>query len=260
MNDYFEENKRSLILLASMLLVLAIVLYFILIRPLVDDYKREVQRIDDVNAEITLLETELKAMQESTLPEEIDVQQLIFQNKIPTERELDEYILTLQQLEFHTESKIDSITFAYDSSIETDQLEEDEEDESRITDLDDEIEDRMDSTSDEVTEVDATPEVTEEDEEAESAEDEDEKTPTIDPAILSEKPENLHVMTVNLNVTSPNFEEFIELLKLIESNERISIVTSLQFTKPTEEEIYFADIPLEEIPFTAQIATFYYSE
>src|SRR5699024_10000635 len=94
----------------------------------------------------------------------------------------------------------------------------------------------------------------------EESEEEEATAPTIDPAILSEKPEELHVMTVRISALSPDFDEFIELLKLIESNERISIVTSLNFTKPTEQDIFFEDNPLETIPFDAEITTFYYKE
>lgn len=261
MNEYFEENKRSLILLAVMLFLLALVLYFMLVRPMMTDYKNEVTQIENLNEEITLLEAQIESLQETS--EDFDVEDLILENKIPTERELDEYILALQALELHTESKIDTIQFTYDSNIETEELVE--EDEEETTDSEDEIEELEAEADDEVAEdAEEAPEETDEDAE-EDAVDEEEATeeteaPTIDPAILSEKPEDLHVMTVRISVVSPEFDEFIELLKLIENNDRISIVTNLDFAKPTEEDIYFAEDPSEEIEFDAEITTFYYAE
>lgn len=257
MNEYFEGNKRSLLLLSGMLFVLALVLFFMLLRPLIGDYKREVQQIDSLNEEINLLKAQIKRLEETT--EEFDLEQLILENKIPTERELDEYILAIQQLELHTESKIDSIQFTYDSSIATDATEEESEiEETEDTEAGDVDELETVDESDESTETEESDTI---DEEVIDEESEEEPTaPTIDPAILSEKPEELHVMTVRISALSPDFDEFIELLKLIENNERISIVTSLNFTKPTEQDIFFEDNPLEIIPFDAEITTFYYKE
>lgn len=241
MNEYFEENKRSLILLAGMLFVLALVLYFILLRPLMADYKKEQQAIVDLNNEIQILEAQITQFQETS--NDVNLEQLILENKIPRERELDEYILALQQLELHTESKIESIQFAYDSSLEVDEVDSSESGESSEVDTD---------TEDETAEDDGQPET-------ESSEEESTE-PTIDPTILNEKPEELQVMTVKINAISPDFDELIELLKIIESNERISIVTSLQFSKPTEQDLYFADDPSNVIQFEAELTTFYYVE
>lgn len=248
MNEYFEANKRSLFILAGLLFILAIVLYFILVRPLVNDYQGEVRKISDLKEEIAQLEARLESLDEET-PDGFDVEQLILENKIPTERELDEYILAIQQLELHTESKIESITFAYDSSIETEPAPEEESEEN-------------DEDSDEAdTDAEVDEEADEEADESDDSEEADEvNTPTLDAEFLSVLPENLYVMSISLEVTSPNFDEFLELIKLIEANERISIVTNLDFTKPTEEDIYFSDVPLEDIPFNVEIATFYYME
>lgn len=242
MNEYFEANKRSLILLASMLFILALVLYLMLLRPLLADYKAEQQKLVSLTNDIELLEAEIDALQDA--PEEIDVAQLMLENKIPKERELDEYILTLQQLELYTNSKIEAVHFAYDSNLP---IQED----VSVTTLDDEVE------------AELSPEETDDEDEAvdESTESEEEAVePTADPAILNEKPEELHVMTVRVVATSPDFDEFVELLKRIEQNERINIVTSLRFTTPTEEDIYFSDNPIDDIPFEAELTTFYFAD
>src|SRR5690625_7566243 len=69
-----------------------------------------------VQDEIRTLEQKLENME--IAEPEIDVEQLILENKIPRERELDEYILSLNQLEIITESKIEKIEFVYDSNLE----------------------------------------------------------------------------------------------------------------------------------------------
>lgn len=243
MNEYFEENKRSLILLAIMLFALALVLYFILLRPLMNDYKSEQQRIEDLINEIELLEAQISNLKESS--HDVDLEQLIMENKVPRERELDEYILTLQQLELHTESRIDSIEFAYDSSFEVETEDESEATESEETDQEAEVDEELEEDS--------------EKEEGEKETDEETEV-TIDPELLKEKPEQLQVLTVRIEAMSPDFDKFIELLKIIESNERISIVTNLHFTKPTEQDLYFADNPSDIIPFEAELTTFYFAD
>lgn len=239
MNEYYEENKRSLILLAVMLFILALVLYFILLRPLLADYKSEEKKITDLENEIQLLEAQINNLKESS--DDVDLEQLILENKVPSERELDEYILALQQLELYTESRIDSIDFTYDSSFQIDVVEE--------------VEDQSEVTEEPGDDADTEGEETEtESEETETTQ------PTIDPALLNDKPEQLQVMTVRVSAVSPDFDQLIELLKIIENNERISIVTSLNFTKPTEMDLYFADDPSSIIPFEAELTTFYYAE
>lgn len=244
MNEYFEENKRSLILLAGMLFILALVLFFVLLRPLMNEYKSEQKRIEDLQNEIELLEAQINNLKDTS--DDVDLEQLILENKVPRERELDEYILSLQQLELHTESKIESIDFAYDSSFDVDEVVEEETEDNADTedtaeiDTDEEMEDAEEATDDSTTE-----ETTE---------------PTIDPVILSEKPEQLQVMTIRVSAVVPDFDELIELLKIIESSERLSIVTSLNFTKPTEQDLYFSDNPSSTIPFEAELMTFYYKE
>src|SRR5690625_4422138 len=155
MNEYFEANKRSLILLASMLFILALVLYLMLLRPLLADYKAEQQKLVSLTNDIELLEAEIDALQDA--PEEIDVAQLMLENKIPKERELEEYILTLQQLELYTNSKIEAVHFAYDSNLP---IQED----VSVTTLDDEVEAELspEETDDEDEAVDESTESEEE--------------------------------------------------------------------------------------------------
>lgn len=244
MNEYFEENKRSLVLLASMLFILALVLFFVLLRPLMNEYKSEQKRIEDLQNEIELLEAQINNLKDTS--DDVDLEQLILENKVPRERELDEYILALQQLELHTESRIDSINFTYDSSFDIEVEEESDETEAEVTEPEADLEDEAEGED-----TDAE----ENDEEAE-----EEVEVTIDPELLKEKPEQLQVMTIRVSAVVPDFDELIELLKIIESSERLSIVTSLNFTKPTEQDLYFSDNPSSTIPFEAELTTFYYKE
>lgn len=234
MNEYYQENKRSLFLLITALLLLAVVLYMFLLRPLQSDLLNKEKDINRVKEEIELLQAQLDS-DEPDRPA-IDIEQIMLEKKIPEERNLDEYILSLQQLEFKTNSSIDQIQFVYDSNLE---IEEDEEtEESQETDEEEQAEGEH---SDDDSQLD-----------------EELEEPTIDEALLNQIPENLHVMVVRVTATSPTYDDFIDLLEVIEESERISIVTSLTFTQPTENDEYFVEDYERDISFIAELTTFYY--
>jgi len=242
MNDYIEENKRSLFILAGALFVLVGVLFFVLVYPMMTDLKRNQTNIESKKTDIELLEAELANI--GTEEIEFDEETLANMKKIPRERKLDEYILALQALELTNNSKIESVAFAYDSSM---YLEETEEGAETPEEYMDEEESDTNEESDE----------TEEESDEEETETDEDDTPTIDPVILQEKPEQLQVMTVSMTAQSPSYKDFLALIETIEDMERISIVTNLHFSQPSEEDEFIED-PMNTVPFEAEITTFYY--
>lgn len=232
MNDYFQANRRSLFILVGLLLFLAIVLYFILLRPLHTDLNRQESRVASIKADIDLLESKLDSVEDK----EIDVDQLKYERVVPRKPNIDDYILSLQQLELTTKTKIMNINFTYDSNLDMPEVESRSEDEdSGIT-------------------------VDQLDEEDLNIEGRDDTSVAIDQDLLEEKPDTLQVIIVNMSAMSADYDSFLDVLKAIENNERISVISSLSFTKPTEEDIYFSDIPLDWIPFEIELTTFYYDD
>lgn len=235
MNEYFRENKRALILITVALFILAIVLFFFLLRPLVKDLSSKKDAINSAEGELHILEQKIATYTETNL--EYDIDQLVYEKKIPLERMLDEYILSLQRLELITKSKIEKIEFVYDSQFEMDETES--EAEELVEQEDELLMEENDSQNEDESEVGEV---------------------VVDPVIMNEKPEELQEMTVKLTAISPDFKEFIEFLKVIENQERISIVTKLYFLRPTEVDTFFAENPLETVPFEVELTTFYYAE
>ena len=231
MNEYFQENKRSLFILAGLFFILIVVLYVVLLRPLIADLSSKEKAISSAKDEIHILEKKLENFELETA--DMDIEQLKLENKIPMKRELDEYILSLQQLEVTTNSKIEKIEFMYDSNL--------------------------DDVEEETENIEDNEETVQEVENLESEDEENAEEIQIDPVILDEKPEELQIITVKVTAASPEFEDFIELLKAIENQERISIVSKLKFIKPTEYDLYFEDLPTA-IAFEAELTTFYYAE
>lgn len=232
MNDYFQANRRSLFILVGLLLFLAIVLYFILLRPLHTDLNRQESRVASIKTDIELLESKLDSVEDK----EIDVEQLKYEKIVPRKPNIDDYILSLQQLELTTKTKIMNINFTYDSNLDMPEVESRSEDEdSGVT---------VDQLDEEELNIEGT----------------DDTSVAIDQDLLEEKPDTLQVIIVNISAMSADCESFLDVLKAIENNERISVISSLSFTKPTEEDIYFSDIALDWIPFEIELTTFYYDD
>lgn len=248
MNEYIQTNKRSLILLTILFFLLAVVLYVMLVRPLTADLERQEKNIVNAKDDQEMLEETLKIL--NLQPDEEDFADLMLEKVIPTKRELDEYILSLQQLELTTESKIEQIHFVYDSQIaDHEQAEEETEEANESTDDNDE-------TVDEEDELDESKQ-DEKDATTDDVEDSEENT-TLEPTFIFEKPEGLQAISVRIVAASPSFEEFINFLKAIEQKERLSIVSQLRFNHSTEYDQYFADDPQTDITFEIELTTFYY--
>lgn len=73
-------------------------------------------------------------------------------------------------------------------------------------------------------------------------------------------PMNVKLMTVNLKVVSPNFEQFERFLHEVEKLERITRIDTLSFRQPGEEELLNMDNEDNTITTDIQITTFYYDE
>ncbi|HLS06426.1 MAG TPA: hypothetical protein VK079_00640 [Bacillota bacterium] len=241
MNEYLQTNKRSFILLTILFFILAIVLYFMVVRPLTEDLTRH--EINIMTAENNIAELEKTLQRLEVTPEDDEFEDLLLEKIIPKERELDDYILSLQQLELTTESQIEQINFVYDSQIA---------DHEQVDD-----EDEVDATDTEVDETDATDDENNSEEENSADEDEDETTP-LEPTFIYEKPVDLHAISVQIDAISPSLDEFIKFLQTIEQSERLSIVSQLRFDHPTEHDEFFEDEPTTDITFQIELTTFYY--
>src|SRR5699024_6913483 len=144
-------------------------------------------------------------------------------------------------------------------NVDTFMGEEDDEGDDRVTTLDEEIEGFEDADADD--ETDALP-IEEPDESTGDSEEEDEEDAeqTIDPTLLKEKPEGLEVLLVRIEGHAKELDDFMEFLQLIEREERISFVSSLEFAQPTKDDISFSDNPRIALSFEAELTTFYYPE
>jgi len=226
MNNMFEENRSTFLMLVGLMFVLLMVLYFAFISPLLSDLKEKKSSQVDLQNDIAVLEKKLQQLDESE--EEFEQEQLELQKKIPLTRELEEIVLILQEIELHSSSVIEEINFYYDGSL---------------------------PTSDFIHELDTEEMVEDEDgSEGEKGKNNDEKSPTID---LVEKPERLQLITLNMEITSPTYDDFLQLVTEIEQQERIMGVSKVQFETQSESVDVETDGSIEA---EVELITFFYQE
>lgn len=226
MNNIFQEKRNTFLLLIGLLFILLMVIYLAFLRPLSGELKMKESSLIDLQGNIASLEKEVSLLAEDET--EIEIEQISLQKRIPLTKELENLVLTLQEIELVSLSRIESIEFHYDSSLPTsDFLSESE----------------SDDEDEEIANEEATGDT--------------ETIPAID---LSEKPESLQIITVRMDVLSPTYEDFLHFITEIEQQERIMSVSRLYFEKPTEEELIIAEEPDETMTYSVEIITFYYDE
>lgn len=222
MSNVLNENKRIFTFILVLLFILLVVVYFTLVRPLERQQESAENNVNTLNDEIAAYEARLENDSGG-----MDVETLLLEKKVPLTPELESFLLTLQEIELVSDSIIDNVRFRYDGELPESLIAEDEEIEGETP---------VESGGESLEEDDATVTV---------AEDEN-------------KPENLRVITAEIDVRTSNYETFQNFLTEIEKRERITRVDRLEFEKPAE--LALIENPSEEIVVTIEVSTFYYEE
>lgn len=233
MNNLFHENKRSALLLLGLVFLLVIVLYFLLVQPLTKELDLTETQLESTEEEVATLQNEISVGENHV--DERDIERLRYADQMPLSPELEEIILMLEEIGSVSNSGIETVDFIYDGTLPENTIEDGESEE--IDDTEENLETSKEETSEEIT-----------------------KEGTDSVIDLEEKPENLHVITVNMNVSSPDYEHYRTLIKEIEKQERMMMVSSMEFEKPAESELQFDKNPDESITANIEITTFYYEE
>lgn len=238
MNNLFQENKNAFLLILALLFLLLLVFFFLFFQPLSKDLKAKETEAKQVENDIALLEAEVEKV-ENQDEGKVDFKNLQLAKKMPMDPELENLILTLEEIEMVSESRFESISFSYDGSVPERYVEEVEETEENT-------EDGVSTTQ----------------EETEASEEEQETAEEVSESVIDmeAKPDNLHVITVSMSVTSPDYEQFQTFVQEIEKQERMMMVSSMNFENPAENELVLAEEPSEAMTIEVDITTFYYED
>lgn len=209
-------KSTTTLLLVVLVAALLFAVYYYVVLP-------KQQEADSLSRSVNSLQTEI-----TTLQEQIDEAQLttnlsdefMLRKKVPATRAIDELLLNIEEIEYLTGSRINSINFNnYDSLVSE-------------------------------SELAPTPEENEQTNE----EDTTEETPVSNIAIDS-LPPSLKMITVEIELESPNYARLQTFIKELERLDRTMHVDTIEYELPGEE-LEFGES--EVIEATIQVTTFFY--
>jgi cobalamin biosynthesis protein CobT len=264
MSDFFQEKRKIVLFIGIILFLLLGLLYFYLIMPLKDDANAAEQNVKQLETEVKALENRLN-QNETDQPENTAK----LEKKMPLSRQLDELILSLQEIEMVSGSQIASINFNnYDGGLtEADGTNENNEstdgtDEATADDTNNnnEATDGTDeATTNETDENQSDEQATEDKNSDDNGSDTNDENEQATDETVTNLPTNVKLITINLSVASPDFEHFQLFLQELEKLERITRVDTLTFTKPAERELLYEKDGSQAVTADVQITTFYYN-
>ncbi|MFJ7933527.1 hypothetical protein [Sporosarcina sp. NPDC096371] len=226
MRQLLNDNKVLLILIGVVGLLVLGAIYYYFIYPKVETEKQMVQAIEQLHTEITTLEQHVAVL---SVVDSGNVDEFELRKKLPNQRELDELLRTIHEVEVMSDSKIMSINFNnYDEEVaQADSLKSEGETTPEI----------------DQTMADAT----------EEAVDEVNPITSID---IESLPKELKWMSMELVMQVLDEAHLMDFLKELESIERIVRIGRVEFNSPGEEELTKLT-PDKRIAVTVQLTTFY---
>lgn len=220
MNNLFEEKRTLFLLLLSLVFLGLLTVYLFFLQPLSAELRSTKSANVSLEDDIAVLE----AMKDPDTRKDIDT--LLLQKKIPLDPELEKLLLTFQEIEQTSGSRIDAVEFSYDGNDPEFDFSDEE----------------KDAEGNQENETKANTE-------------DDEKD---DPKEDINKPEKLHLVTAELTVLSPDHEHFMKFIKEVEALERVTRVDQLELFQPTEEDLDFQEKADQSVEFIMTVTTFYY--
>lgn len=223
MNNLFQENKRPFTILLVLLLLLTIVLYFLFLRPLIANVKNQQVTNTSLASEIEVLDARIQALNE----QEIDTTEL--ELKVPLTRDLQALVLSLENIEEVSGTKVGSIRLNYNDGLPNIDIDDDESSDTNVVESEENAEDI-------------------------------EEIPNVIP--IEDKPERLKMISLRLDVYAPDFEHVKHFIREIEKLKRLTIISRAEFSLPDQlnddEEQVDQDEEQELMEFTIDLITFYY--
>jgi len=225
-----SNRNLPLALLTILLIALLFAFYFYFIKPVKEETKSAEVSLTTAKQEVKTLQARSEAIEW----EDDGAGEMELVNKLPKNRELPNVIQLLQEAEFISESKIQSIVFNdYDGNIQDSNL--------NVPEPESEAVGETEGNSEDVP-VDAV--------EGDVATD---QTPVSEIAQVS-LPENLMLLTLETIVLHKDYEQFLRFIDEIEKNDRIIKIDSVKFSLAGEET---GSENTETMSSTIQLTTFY---
>ena len=245
MNSISSSKNGTLLLVIALAMALLFAFYYYFVKPVQDEKQ-------SIHSEISSLKTEISALEGTIATHQTQLSQtstneFVLRKKVPASRELDALILSIEETEYLTGSRVQSIEFNnYDALVSSSGLQDP---------MASSQTEEGQPTPDGSEQVEPTEPATTESAEAESAE-VSESLPVSTIAVET-LPTSLKLVTFNINVAAPNDVNLLQFVKEIEKKERVMRIDIIDFALPGEED-KFTEEASEIVTADIQVTTFYY--
>lgn len=237
MNSITSSKNSTILLLTALIAAILFAVYYYLLTPKLEAVEEKESAISSLNQEIKGVQEQIAVMgqtQQSSVSNSI-----LLRKKVPQTRAIEKVLLDIAEIEAVTGTLVETISFNnYDSTVI----------DSTITDPNAPKVDEgavQDTTQ---TDAGAT--------EEQSTETATEELP-VSTIAKESLPQELKLVTFNIEIAALNLEALKEFLLEIEKIERIMKIDSLDISS-TGEEDQFKDDSDQTPTATIQITTFYY--
>lgn len=213
-------------LLIALIAAILFALYYYLLLPKMNEVESKESKVIQLQQQITSLKGQLaKVDKKQGVPAS---NLLAMRQKLPETRAVEKVVLDLAQIEEVTETRIESMEFNND---DTSVAQSNVSDPNMLEEADAKVNGKQ--------------------------ENEEEKAPPISSIEKESLPDNLKLITFNLDVAALDIKSLESFLKEIEQLERVMKTDAINLTKPGEQDQLEKDADLT-LKATIQITTFYY--
>ncbi|MGM9950399.1 MAG: potassium transporter [Lysinibacillus sp.] len=229
------------LLITALVLALLFAVYYYVVLPKQGEAEVKRSAVDNLNREISAMREQIALIDEEK--NGIINSGFTIRKKLPASREVNQLLLSFEEAEYISGSRILGISFNnYDSLVSTSGLVEPNE-EAPVEGSTEE------NTNAGMADGDGTDET-----DSGTTDQQEEPVSMMSPESL---PENLKMITCEIEVESPDYEQLQQFIREIEGLERIMHIDALEYTLPGEEEMLTEEAS-SVVSANIQVTTFYF--
>lgn len=234
MNSISSSKNGTLLIVIALAMALLFAMYYYVVKPKQDEEQMIRSEINSLHTEIAAIEETIATNQSEQ--SQTNVNEFALRKKVPDNREIDELILSIEEMQYVTDSRIQSIDFNnYDALVSSSGLQ-----------------DPLSTPESEEGVATESTESTDQTEDTEASE----QLPVSTIAVET-LPPSLKLVTFNINVAAPNDVNLLQFIEEIEKKERVMRIDIIDFALPGEED-KFTEEASEIVTADIQVTTFYY--
>ena len=235
-----SSKNSGPILIIILVGVLLFAIYYYVLLPKQDEADMMESSVNSLRSEISTLNGQIASIKEGQSNKSSN--EFSLRKKLPDNREIDELLLNIEEIEYVSGSRIQSISFNnYDSLVSASSLT----DPNAVTETEENAEGQMKENEEQIAET------------ATTSENEEPVTTPVSTIAVESLPPNLKLISFNVDVESPNHDKLKQFIKEIERLERVMHIDTVGYNLPDEENT-FAEDATDIVGASIQVTTFYY--